>query len=161
MKTATIVKLTCLLGAVGLALLVLVIPHLRSARWVGRGELTIEWIVNDSQSDQPIPNAQIEVFLLDRPPTPEGQRLFVVSTDSHGIARRTERVMTAGGDTGFPFFSETDSADVPAWRCRVSAVGFDGSEIANLQEHRHETEQSTPAKYKLTLPIHLNRKATP
>jgi hypothetical protein len=104
--------------------------------WVGHADLEITYVVWDSTTGQPIPNARILVDaerggLCD----PCGEKQIVLVTGPDGAVRKTARncMCFGAGD----IFSSTWATHVPPWIYHVEATDYQPSEKTDLWPVRH------------------------
>jgi hypothetical protein len=134
------------------------------AWWVGHGTLNVEFVVTDSQSGRPITDASLEILELDRPPNMTGNYLFTLKTNEHGTVSKTMSGMTWGTDFDSPFRTDTYAIDIPPWRVRTYADGYDDLDLQYIGrdgEQRRRTEYLGGSRNRLIVPIQLTRIPTP
>lgn len=106
-----------------LVALVIAIELAQTARWVGRTDVEIRFVVTDAQSNQPVPKAIVFIssepdgFCDDSP-----QHEFTLSTDENGQAKYLATSCMCFGSKGT--FEDTFGSHLPRWTYHVSASGY-------------------------------------
>lgn len=132
-----------LICAVSCAAVVIVFSP--AVAWVGRTDVNVQFIVADTDSEQPIANATIYIraesggFCEDREP---GE--FTLTTDRNGVAYHISRQCVCFGSKGT--FKDTFGIHLPNWWCRASASGYIDSKPVYLDvpDNKKCIQRGTP-----------------
>ena len=151
------------LAVVTILIILLQLPVMRGAYWVGNSDLKVTFSITDLDSGEAIPHATIRIHKSPSigPPTDQEKDL-VALTDADGKARQDYGKCMSYGYSG-PF-KETYHMELPDWHFRGSAEGYQPSEWIPQLKYGY-TVDSPPQKGKpyatLTIPIKLQRVAAP
>ena len=141
-----------LLAAVGLA----AYDRMLTYRWVGSTDLTVEFVVVDAETRQPIDGADIAAI---EPGKPRADPIRW-TTDRDGIAQWEGKTWVSGRQSGL-LLTDTCSIGRPDWLLCVDAPGYEKQEPGGLNESaspfRGTVVQAGPAQSKLVVPIALHR----
>jgi hypothetical protein len=97
--------------------------------WDGYTNLEVEFLVTDAATGEPVNGARINVH-SEFPPR-DAEQDFSLVTDEGGIARHACTRMSSGKESGLGF-TKTFSVSLPEWAFRVSAPGYETSELLSL-----------------------------
>ena len=150
------------LWLVGLAAIPLAVwgcDRLQTIHWVGHTDLEIEFVVTEAATGQPVEGAKIAVvseggFYRER----EEKELTLV-TGQDGIASRVcHDSMCFGTQSGLRF-KDTFVVHLPWWHYRVTADGFEPSELAYLVvlEYIRQVKRIGPGAAKLIVPVSIQK----
>lgn len=131
----------------------------QTIKWVGRTDLEVRFVVTDSKTDQPIPNATIHIRA-----EPGGfcddplQLDFAITTDRNGLATQLATNCMCFGSKGA--FEDAFASHLPQWWFHATATGYSATDPTYLDvaEHArlvHRGEQFAT----LTVPIQLRKDA--
>jgi hypothetical protein len=97
-----------LIAAVALLLLAFGIDRCKKYYWVGYTDLSVEFVVTDATTGEPIPGARVEGRLIARDMVDEQEtEEFVLLTDADGHASTNCREVMCCGETGLLGISGT------------------------------------------------------
>src|SRR5947207_2815681 len=118
-----------LVGLALVALAVVLYDRTHIIRWVGSTELTVEFVVTNADTGQPIDGAEIVAT------NPENQRELPLrwKTDRDGVARWSGQTTCAGAQSGLRF-TDTYSVRPSPWFVSVTAPGYQNLEPTWLYE---------------------------
>jgi|GEM_PF-4239559 len=138
-------------------LLILVCPFLQKVCWVGRADLEVEFTVTDAVTGQPVSDAQIEIHSEGGLYKERDRREFQLTTDPNGRVSYICLDSMSSGSRG-PF-EYTYSVQLPWWRFRTSAAGFQSNDWVelNVPEFGRRVRRAGPGKAKVEIPIRLSR----
>ena len=158
LRIACVAGILCLLALIFLA-------AVQEVHWVGRTDLTVEFVVTDEETGQPIRNAEIAIvswggFYED------GRRMessgikeerLTLTTDDTGIARYVCRHSMSFGTSGL--FTNSYCVHLPEWTVTMSAVGFVPNEPFFLDHapYRRAVKRVGPRQATLVVPIALRK----
>jgi hypothetical protein len=129
-------------------------------RWVGSTNLTVEFVVTDSDTGEAIAGTEILAYPGDGYPNEIPLRLI---TDRDGVAR-WEGKRTSGGTSSGLRFTDTFSVHLPDWMLVVSAPGYQQPDVSYVNEpggpFRGKAVETGPNHWRLVVPIAL-RKSEP
>jgi hypothetical protein len=128
--------------------------------WVGGANLSVEFVVTDADSGQPIPNARINVHCdgghyeevvadLDAP--------FDLRTNGDGIATRLLHNSWCTGMTSRLRFTNTHYVHIPNWNLRAFAEGYETSEWINLWQDYPKKAERGVERNRLQVRIALHK----
>lgn len=129
---------------------VYLIDRSQTMKWVGVTNLDLDFLVIDADTQDPIPNARVEIFsnggFYDGGDE-EDQKTFDLRTDATGVARRRCGNNRCIGTQSRLLFTDTYHVYTPMWRVRALALGHEPSPWVWLyDEYRgkaiHEALQS-------------------
>ncbi len=118
-----------LLSVFSIALLVGGYDRIQRIYWVGSTDLEVEFVITDADSRHPIPGAQVEVFS-----ELGNQEMFVLYSDSDGIARKDCPDSKSSGTQSGLRFTDTYCVPPPCWMYHVNAEGYEPRDWAGLCE---------------------------
>ena len=156
------VRYSLIVGVV-IALLVLLYDAMGVIRWIGSTELTIEFVVTDAQTGQPLPGAEVYLEAESGWDFEGNERSLRVTADAEGRVRRGIPNNTCVGScSNLRLLRDTRAVYVPSWRVTCRASGYQENDPFWLPElpHRQNVRQVGPRKDILIVPIAL-RKAAP
>src|SRR5262249_39986542 len=139
------------------ALATVLYDRLQVFHWVGSADLTIEFLVTDAETGEPIQNADILIhseggFYEERHP-----RDFRLRTDSKGAVRYVcRRSMSFGNQSGLRF-TDTFNVHLPWWFVGVAAPGYQTIEPFELEAYHQPVKEVGPRHAKLIVPIALHK----
>ncbi len=149
--------LLLILLLVGLALWFL--NNIQRLHWVGYTDLTVEFVVTDAETGQPIEGADLSIhseggFYEDRT-----THDFVLKTDKEGIARHVCRNSMCFGTSSRWFSPDTFVVHLPWWFIGTTAPGFQKAEPFFLDETQYirAVRRAGPGQARLTVPISLHK----
>ena len=124
--------------------------------WVGGSDLEIEFAVVEDGTGNPISGAVVEV----QPDADEKEKEFRLLTDREGTARRDCRSMVTGTRSALGF-TDTFGIDLPWWRYRAVADGFETNPWSNVRSpgRPRQVQRLESGKYKLVIQISLQPSA--
>jgi hypothetical protein len=135
-----------------LALGLLAYDRLSVMRWIGRTELTIEFVVTDADSGKPIEGAELHAV---DPESSTAPAILLIS-DRDGIARWQGDAKTVGEMSNLRL-TNTRAVHPPVWSVTALTRGYRDSEPLRLHEHARNIVQTGPLSAKLVLSIPLRR----
>jgi hypothetical protein len=155
LRACCVVGIVLLLGAV-------LLPSIQTVRWVGSTDLTVEFVVTDAETGEPIPGAEISIqpeVGVDRSGIPkEGLKL---STQETGTARYLCRDTMCSGTNGPFWFTRSFGVRVPDWIVIVEATHYAEIEplwiSASPATYRRTIERDGPKQARLIVPISLRK----
>ena len=144
-------------GLIFAVLLLLVLPDVQTIDWVGSIDLEVEFAVTDAATGGPVPGAAIDIhseggFYEEREP-----RDFQLVAGADGRASHLCRnSMCFGQDS---LFKHSFAVHLPFWLFRVSAPGYEPTDLANLDvlEYRRAAKRVSPGRSKLVVPVALHK----
>jgi hypothetical protein len=136
----------------GFVLLVLT----QKTRWDGMTHLTIEFIVTDEVSGNPVEGAEIFVYDELHSSTTREPVKPRLTTDRDGTAREHIPNQMCYGSSSRLGFRDTRTVRIPSWLIWVNAPGFTQSEPFWLTEIK-STQHVGPGQDKLIVPIALHK----
>ena len=146
---------------VNLILLLVALDKMQTVYWVGSADLTIEFLVTDADTGEPIKDAEILIrseggFYEEREP----QELRL-QTDLSGVARYVcRRSMSFGTQSGLRF-TNTYCVHLPFWFVGITSPGYTSVEPFELDSlpFSRAVKEVGPQQARLVVPVSL-RKAT-
>jgi hypothetical protein len=131
---------------------------------VGGADLSVEFVVTDANSGQPIPGARVNISCdggfyngVDE----DRKGAFDIRTDAAGIARRLLRNNRCIGTQSLLKFTDTYHVYTSAWNLRAFAEGYRTSEWIHLwKDYDGKAERDGPEKDRLIVPVAV-QKAVP
>jgi hypothetical protein len=148
-----------ILGAILIALGLLLIPAMQTVAWVGHTNLEVEFVVTDADTGQPIKGATIHVQAEEGGFCEEREKQqFSLVTNEEGTAKRLCKHCMCFGTSGWNI--DTFAVHLPWWFYRVTAESYAPTELTELDvpENVHQVQRTKPAA-KLVVPISLVKKA--
>lgn len=127
---------------------------------VGKTDLEIEFLVTDESSGSPIPSAHLEVQTEDDSLSVMHEVIVDEQTDIHGVVSRLQTGAGCCWRRSTLGLRDAFSVDVPMWRYRVSADGYEETDWfylsleADQKQHLHWVESG---KSKLVVPVELRK----
>lgn len=135
------------------------ITNLGSVKWVGRKDLEVQFIVLDSESNEPLSNAKIHI-LQERsgPCEDQTQRRFEFVTDGNGSVKHMCKDCMCFGSRST--FEDTFASHVPAWRFHATADGYEDSQREDLENLEFAKRVKRGDRYStLSIPIRLQKQS--
>jgi hypothetical protein len=147
-------------GLVAVPLLAVGYDRLQTRHWVGHTDLQVDFLVTDARTGQPVAGAKVAVhpdggFYRDR-----DEPAFVLMTGGDGAARRVcHDSMCAATQSGLRF-TDTYAVHLPWWYFRVSAQGFEASDIVFLDapEFARQVRRVGPRAAELVVQVSLRKR---
>lgn len=124
--------------------------------WVGSTDLEIEFMVTDAATNEPIPEATIQIHSEGGLYAERGRQDFVLITGEAGQARRLCKDCMCFGTSGRNI--HTFFVHLPEWYYHVIARGYAPSEVTELDipENVGRVQRDKPAA-RLIIPIRLRK----
>lgn len=151
-----------LVAALAVPLLAWGYDRLMMIYWVGSADLTIEFVVTDQVTGQPVPVGRVEVKSDGGLYAEDFKQEFILEADAGGVARKEcPRCMSFGTQSGLRY-TDTYIVHLPEWRFRTTADGYEPGEweFLDAPEHVRRVHRVGPGRAALTMPVAL-RKAHP
>jgi hypothetical protein len=135
--------------------------RMQMMRWVGVTHLTLVFVVTDTETGQPIEDAEVLIH-----PGDEGSRYLegkelplALKTDGQGVARYELADCKCGGEFSNLGFTDTRGVHFPAWLVAANAPGYLAADPICLYDipGRKKVEHTGPGKDKLVVPISLSK----
>ncbi len=147
-----------LLWLVGVPLLAAVLwDRGQTIRWSGTSTLTVEFVVTDAETGQPVEGAAILIYdemdsRHNEPPKPRAK------TDRDGMARVISPHQRTGGRESGLRFTNTHYISVPVWHVWFAAPGFvETWPLSIEQDYRGAATRTGPRQAKLIIPVALRK----
>jgi hypothetical protein len=144
------------IAAIGVVLLLLLLPSRQTIHWVGSTDLEIEFAVLEAMTSDPIPGATIQIhseggFYEERNP-----RDFTLVAGPDGCATHLCRDCMSFGTSGPNI--DTFAVHLPRWLYQVSAPGYESSKKIELgfMENARNVQRGHPTS-KLVVYISLQK----
>lgn len=144
------------LGALGVVLY----DRAVKIRWVGGTELTVEFLVSDAETGEPIEGAEVWVHSELRRYRLEDKENFRVHTNQPGVASAVLPHNTCIGSQSGLRFTDTRVVYLPEWMIvGIRAEGYQQVEPFALSKRvsSRDIEQVGPQKDRLVVPIVLRK----
>jgi hypothetical protein len=127
--------------------------------WVGSTDLTVEFVVTDADTGQPVEGA--DVLILGRTRHEREDREWQLKTDRSGIARGVVQDQTCVGRESGLRFTDTYHVYPVEWVVRVKAPGYAETEPLDLHQPPFRTAamRNGPRQALLVVPIALRKSA--
>jgi hypothetical protein len=148
-----------LIAGVVIALGVLIYDRCPVIVWVGSTDLTIEFVVTDADTGQPVEDA--DVLIRGRTRHESEDREWQLKTDRGGIARGFAKGQTCVGRESRLRFTDTYHVYPAEWVVRVKAAGYAETDPLDLHEppFRTAARRNGPHQALLVVPIALRKSA--
>lgn len=157
-------QIVCGLGILFLLAFVLLIG-LTELKWVGSTNLTIEFIVTDAETGEPVKDANLAIlsyggFYEDGRRLQNSERKeeeLKFTTNETGVASYVCRQSMCFGTSSL--FKNTYCVHLPYWYVTVGAAGYTTNEPFSLDElpYRRAVKRVGPQQAKLVVPIALHK----
>jgi hypothetical protein len=147
-------KFILVCGAIGI-ILALLLPNVQTIRWVGHCDLEIEFSVSNSDSGDPISGAVVHVhqerggFCEDR-----SEKDFDLTTGPNGCVSPLCKTCMCFGSRGTQI--NTFAVHLPDWTFRVSAAGYQETDLIFLDTYSRDVRRGEPA-VTLKVPVVLQQ----
>jgi hypothetical protein len=127
--------------------------------WVGDTDLTIEFVVSDLDSANPIPKAKIHIHSEGGFYKKRDEKDFVLITDEEGKVEKVCRDSMCFGTQSGLKFTDTYVVHLPWWQYRVSAEGYTTTNLIELDvmELVRQVQRIGPGQSKLVVRIPLQK----
>ncbi len=143
----------------GLCALVVFLIDAPTVLWVGRTDLTVEFVVTDAATGQPIEGADVSIHSYGGFYAERGEMDLLLKADSRGAARYVCRDNMCCGAESTLRFTDTFSAHLPEWSAVVKARGYVSTEPFWLSDHpaRTAVKRIAPRQSKIVIPVALRK----
>ena len=144
---------------VGLCALAAFLIDAPTMLWVGRTDLTLEFVVTDAVTGQPIEGADVSIHSSGGFYAEREEMDLLLKSDQQGAARYVSRDNMCCGAESTLRFTDTFSAHMPYWSVVVSAPGYVATEPFGLHDHpaRASVKRTAPRQSKVVIPIALRK----
>ena len=135
----------------------LLIQAVQRVHWVGFKDIEIEFVVSNIDNRQLIEDAIIHIRAEEGGFCAEREKHdFTLRTDENGSAIRISKQCMCFGTSGWNI--DTFAMHLPRWYYRVSARGYHGSELTEVETHENSrnVRRAEPAA-KLTIAVALKK----
>ncbi|AWM38594.1 hypothetical protein GobsT_32280 [Gemmata obscuriglobus] len=157
-----------LLLVVGGCALVLLLVETSRLMWVGSTDLTVEFVITDADTGQPLNGAEIVVtsrggfYEGDNRLRAKGVREeeFILKTDANGAAEYVCRDSMCHGQSSPLGLNDTFAVYMPHWNITVKALGYSSTALPHLEQFMRSAERTGPRRSKVVVPIALHRDAS-
>lgn len=150
----TVWRVLLLIGLCSLAVFLIDLPTIR---WVGSTDVTIEFVITDADTGDPIEGAEVSVRATEDSSTESGEHLFSLRSDQHGSARYLRRDNRCGGARSRLGLTDTFAVYPPDWRVEVSAPGNVPAEPFVVGNHPRRSERTGPGQSRMLIPVALRK----
>ncbi len=127
--------------------------------WVGGTDLSVEFLVTDAESGQPISEARIEIESYGGLYQDRDEKEFTLTADAAGVARKECKENLCSGKQSGLNLNNTFHVALPDWRYRVVAKGYNSGDWIFLSspEPRRNVQRVGVGKTRLVIPVQLPR----
>ena len=149
-----------LLVVTAVALLAWGYDRLNTTFWVGNTDLTVEFVVADSQTGRPVSGAKVDVEYSDGYYGQANQPPVHWTANENGLASEVLGCQIFGTASGLGFTDEF-TVENPVWRYRVVADGYEPSGWLRLDTaaNRQQPRLIGPRRSLIRVPIFLRKTA--
>jgi len=127
---------------------------------VGKTDLEIEFLVTDESSGSPIPSAHLKVQTEDDSLSVMHEVIVDEQTDIHGVVSTLQTGAVCCWKRSTLGFRDAFSVDVPMWRYRVSADGYEETDWFYLSleaDQKRNGRVISSGRYRLVMPVVLSQ----
>ena len=140
-------------------LIVIGCDRIQSVRWVGTTDLTVEFVVMDAVTGEPVHGARIEVQSEGGVYAEDTKQDFVLVADPKNEARKICRDSMCFGSRSGLGFTDTFTVHLPWWHFRALADSYEpsGWTYLDVPEFGRRTVRDGVGKSKLIVQVPLRK----